>query len=953
MHSRPVVRVLSILLCAGVLGLAARHADVPGLRVAIAATPANGLKGHYYSRHPGADYAGLYDEFRLLSKPRSPPDAVRIDPQIAFARPRITRYDQDIPRLEWWTPAKASAVIWKGYLRLPKAGTYYLTTISHGASAVFLNKSRVALNAPFGGAIREDAFTYGDVGAPDVSSYATGHYAVPVTVSGPRDFPIEVQHEYHSYSGWIDLYWVTPDSPRNAAGKPIAQLVPTEALFVEAPGPIAEARVSGPHSTISSDVLYLSTKADSPATLTIRVADKQGRPVSGKRVHVSNLASYGGKDTIVQPEAPTNDQGVVTARVKPTDVGHTAKFFATVLDEGVDIGQVAEIEVFSAGNLSFMPAGFAPYYNEQFRISPRPLVVGQKTTITVPLSNPLKVSVELSVRFLNSMANIGGSNWTKIGETEKFVLKAGENKEVSITWTPLKEEGHLCFVVEVWGRELPQKAASNGLFRLISSANAQQDFRLPTLGGENFSLLDRRQQNVGTVTNLTDYGMDKNYWKGVEERSKNVVAICKEVGLAFGGVAAVTKLADEVWARKEILIRAGKYVTKKGAAQITILAGGICGWAGTTAGIGHWIASDPPDLAFQEVYTPYNYQFPPPTRSETVPEPYVAVWDASLRNQFEIVSLSTAVLVSLERHQGAEIAGDPDAAHRQLLAYFNYTNQVAQRFERGATLLESLVAASRAAGIADIVLTAEQVRAAQQQLASTGFNDDSLAVFAWLGVSQEFLDEYILPVALRADPDKAAGSYSAKLLELAAAYRWAGAGLARKAQFTYVVGNPHEREEDVDLRIHRASMPPEWNVSIIDAAPTLLEKSKNPQIQQVEAGKLYRVRLPAKGEMRVSAELVPVGMLAENTTARWAIEGKIGDELLGGIVQEMHVPATVADLESPAIGSADTQSSAGPLAGATVFKWPVLWISAGITLLLGVVVLVFFWRRRHAHARRD
>ena len=49
MHTRSVVLVVSIPLCAGVLGLAARHADVPGLRVAIAAAPANGLKGHYYT----------------------------------------------------------------------------------------------------------------------------------------------------------------------------------------------------------------------------------------------------------------------------------------------------------------------------------------------------------------------------------------------------------------------------------------------------------------------------------------------------------------------------------------------------------------------------------------------------------------------------------------------------------------------------------------------------------------------------------------------------------------------------------------------------------------------------------------------------------------------------------------------------------------------------------------
>lgn len=1201
MQTRSVILVVSILLCAGVLGLAARHADVPGLRVAVAAAePAHGLKGHYYTTHLDKsdgqiDFAGLwglsFDEFGL-PKARKAPDAVRIDPQVAFARPRIARYDKDVPRLEWWTPAGASAVIWKGHLRLPKAGTYYVAPVSYGASAVYLNHSRVALNAFGAGSIRSDEFTYGEVGAPDVSGHAHGHYVVPVTVSGPRDVPIEIRYVLHGVSSpWIDLYWVTPDSPRNAAGKPIAQLVPTEALFVEAPGPITESLVSGPHSTISSDVLYLSIKADSPATLTIRVADKQGRPVPGKRVHVSNLASYGGKDTILQPEAPTNDQGIVTARVKPTDVGHTAKFFATVLDEGVDIGQVAEIEVFSAGNLSFLPAGFAPYYSETFRVSPKPLKVGQKTTITVPLGNPFKVPMEVSVRFLNSMANIGGSNWTKIGETEKFVLKPGESKEVSITWTPQKEEGHLCFAVEVWGRELPQKAASNALFRLIGTAIAQ-DFRLPTLGGENFSLLDRRQQNIGPVTPVIgpvtpvnepkcDPKIWANYqtkrqtafelfragnthlhqasaefaeWKREETHVFAEVTAVKtgllkgiERALSEGGKIALEKLAGllglattAAWIYTDIyphirdhnqavedsrkMTHAGSELARKSLddLQKDLAQSELCRKERERAETeqkfvddakelrdsweleGRGLYRDPNDpaknildaaaalkrakeqlqgqqqsslsilrvsVASQETQITVetlrmslkeiDAALASLTRAQSLlesqkdfenkiqelleaiigisddgPEPVPsrflnprlqltgdnsAAWkkvrsnlrvavdlasdtlpetksqrDQALDRLYEQIEAADAEQVlareavkvtrdsnfgalvaakaerpidylvamqrSLARYNAAEAADDWEWKAKQLTAAKKYAALAGSGLAAQAKLDDESAATLQTTSFA-VRRAPEKAQAFLEGLKRDGLSDAHRTLLGESGQTVEQIDAY--QKALANTPSGELGTSIVELyrqiaqarLTLAASleqFATGGTMTSGPLSQTFTVGNPHAKEETVDLLIRRASMPPEWTASIVAAAPPPGDKPQGPQIQEVEAGRHYRVRLPAKGEMRVSAVLVPVGVVGENTTARWAVEGKIGDKLLGGIVQEMHVPAYLPDLELPAIGSADTQMSDGRPPVARLFNWPLTWISAGLALLLVAVVLwVFFWRRRHAHARRD
>ena len=85
-------------------------------------------------------------------------------------------------------------------------------------------------------------------------------------------------------------------------------------------------------------------------------------------------------------------------------------------------------------------------------------------------------------------------------------------------------------------------------------------------------------------------------------------------------------------------------------------------------------------------------------------------------------------------------------------------------------------------------------------------------------------------------------------------------------------------------------------------------------VAEVEPGRHYQVRLPAKGQIRLASVVVPVGVVGENTTARWAVEGRIGDELLGSMVHEMNVPAIVPDLELPPVGSGQSASSAGDLA---------------------------------------
>src|SRR5262249_19181798 len=140
------------------------------------------------------------------------------------------------------------------------------------------------------------------------------------------DLPIEVRYNSlkRSYGGnypsagvGIDLFWATPDSPRNASGKPIAEIVPSDALYTEPPGPVEKAEVRSPNSMIRHDHLYFPTAyTEEAVTVTIRLADKDGRPVAGKHVYLSSLPSVGYSDTITQPDKPTDERGETNAKIR-------------------------------------------------------------------------------------------------------------------------------------------------------------------------------------------------------------------------------------------------------------------------------------------------------------------------------------------------------------------------------------------------------------------------------------------------------------------------------------------------------------------------------------------------------------------------------------------------------------------------------------------------------------
>lgn len=512
---------------------------------AKAPTPSakHGLTGSYYigagqwdkDTPPTATFSvvQIWSDANDFNLPRTftAPAATRVDAQVAFGEGKGFHAKEGGPAMTWWPTGfpdplgwkpvgptdkpwdNLATVIWKGYIHLPKAGTYYFGTISNGPSAVYLNQARVALNGLFGGVLVSDAFTYAKEdrqelvqnlfsGREDVAlgSRPRDTYAVPVSIDAPRDLPIEVQYnptQHFSHAAnepfGIDLFWVTPDSPREANGKPIAKIVPREVLYTVPPATIEKPTVRSANSTIEADHLYVS----GAAALRIRLADKDGDPIAGKRVHVNSLTSYGGGDSIVQPDKPTDEKGETKAIIRAgegSQAAHDSTIFATDVTDFVDVAQVAHITF--QRTPGFFADAFAPYYDQRFSITPLPPVVGRPAVLKTVLTDQSESPARVTVTFLTTDWNIGLANWVEIARVQDIALQPGESKEVSTTFTPKEVMGHKCYKVEVEGEYVAMNPSGGKVFAASLLPLASTSSSKPISGSQ--------QINTSTVAPQSD-----------------------------------------------------------------------------------------------------------------------------------------------------------------------------------------------------------------------------------------------------------------------------------------------------------------------------------------------------------------------------------------------------------------------------------------------------------------
>ncbi len=338
--------------------------------------------------------------------------------------------------------------------------------------------------------------------------------------------------------------------------------------------------------------------------------------------------------------------------------------------------------------------------------------------------------------------------------------------------------------------------------------------------------------------------------------------------------------------------------------------------------------------------------------------------EAEPDNDFEMLAAArgettinylAAVRRSLARYQGAEAAGHREWMTKHMTAARKYAALAAQGLAKQATLDETEGAKLQQERFA-VRRSSEQATAFLEQIKRDGLSAEHRTLLQESGLSAEEIDGY--KKQLLATPVGELGISMVELYQQIVETRralavsldqFAAAGFTKSGPLsqTFTLANPHDRTVTIEVFIRRASIPPDWKLSLVNADDPSGDKSA-PRPQEIETGRHYRVTLPAKGQIKLASVVVPVGVVAENTTARWAVEGRIGDELLGGIVHEMHVPGFLPDLKLPEIGAVDTPTTDNPPTETTGFQWHVSWvIAAGILLFAAVFFLVL---RRHKKA---
>ncbi len=469
--------------------------------------PVHGLKLSVYPRQ--REQAGHYDwaifELDSFSVPQvlhpERRSFARIDPQISFGGAKGAKFDA----------ITNAACVWNGYIRFPKAGTYYLATASMRSSGVTINSARVALNGMYGGFIPSEHFEYPpDHGARDPYRPEIGQYSLPITISRPRVFPIEVslyRYEDVGEPPRLTLYWMTPDSPKGPGGKSLLQLVPSEALFPELPDEFRDEMemppVSSAHCTIRCDRLYVVQGAPD-AKVTVRLADSNGRGVAGKKVFIWQSSDYN-KATLDQAAEPTDQNGEVVATLKPTYGVGNLQLHAFDMTDFVGVPQVCYTYNPSGALPQFFPWASTPYFDEDFKVSPKPMVVGKPVTVSMPLTNRTGKRASVYVVVETTAPNIGAFVWNPCGRSPAQVLAPGERANVDTTFTFAAESPHVCFRLTLWGKTVDERAGDRERGALASSDPlaallALQAQQTPAqVDPEGHRPMETQQRNVGEV----------------------------------------------------------------------------------------------------------------------------------------------------------------------------------------------------------------------------------------------------------------------------------------------------------------------------------------------------------------------------------------------------------------------------------------------------------------------
>jgi hypothetical protein len=160
--------------------------------------------------------------------------------------------------------------------------------------------------------------------------------------------------------------------------------------------------------------------------------------------------------------------------------------------------------------------------------------------------------------------------------------------------------------------------------------------------------------------------------------------------------------------------------------------------------------ADPPDSNYRHIVKPASYKLPAIQAGEGVNAVAADAVNRMLANQVRAPSLVEAWIVSIERAQGAGIAGNKQWVTRQVKAAAKFANQAADAYALDVSLRRGARSALEASGISEVTLTVTEVMQAQQEIASNGLAPELVASMRAVHISQSDIDA--LKAAILAAP---------------------------------------------------------------------------------------------------------------------------------------------------------------------------------------------------------
>jgi hypothetical protein len=311
---------------------------------------------------------------------------------------------------------------------------------------------------------------------------------------------------------------------------------------------------------------------------------------------------------------------------------------------------------------------------------------------------------------------------------------------------------------------------------------------------------------------------------------------------------------------------------------------------------------------------------------------------------------------SMARFFAAQQDGDRKAMDQQFAATRQYASRAADALDAQAAI-DDKNAKAVAAKPYGVRHSPDQANALAEQIKTTGLSADHRAALAASGRNDARISQF-QKALLSTPPEQWGFSLEEAFARIASTRRTLAASLRQFAATgagvlgqplanVFDVVNPHDRPETIELHIRRVSVPDDWRLAVVDAQPPATPTAK-PLVQEEKPGERYYLKLPANGAAKVASLIIPTGAVGRDTVARWAVEGHIGKELIGGMMHEMTIPASQVEVMLPpiarpalAVAPAGITGATGATALAPNNAHVFLWIVALILIL--VIFFIFFF----------